>query len=82
MVCRMSRKRRKAESPIAAPNVIDMAETPEQIGERRAAEAASRKLKDAAHLLPEKLDLEPEEGSERAYKNWRKRWNIYLSESG
>jgi len=87
----MPRSKKKAGTPAAASclrqlevelNRGDMAETPEQIGERRAAETASRKLKDAAHLLPEKLDLEPEEGSERAYKNWRRRWNDYLDESG
>jgi len=62
--------------------MVETEETPEQARDRRREEAASRKLKDAAHLEPEKLDLEPDEGSEHAYENWRQRWDNYMMISG
>ena len=43
--------------------MVETDETPELARARRREEAASRKLKDVAHLEPEKLDLEPDEGS-------------------
>ena len=36
----------------------------------------------AAHLEPERLDLEPDEGSEHVYENWKQRWSNYIAESG
>ena len=62
--------------------MVETDETPEQARARRREEAAFRKLKDAVHLEPEKLDLEPDEGSEHAYENWKQRWNNYMAESG
>ena len=62
--------------------MVEIDETPEQAQARRREEAAFRKLKDAAHLELEKLELEPDKGSEHTYENWKQRWNNYMAESG
>ena len=60
----------------------DDMESNQERQERMASEKASRRLKDAANLLPEKLSLEPVDASEPLYRNWKRRWNTYLTQSG